>query len=255
MKTDVQSESTPKLRALPNALLIGLLSPLLVFQGIWVRKNTPRLGEAPGDRNGRIGTGPPLRLLALGDSIIAGVGVKHMQLALPAQLSMALSELIDRRVCWTCHGVNGSRTSDLLKWVAVSDEQCVDLIVVSNGLNDVTSTMRLGQWLIKKRALYAGLQRLAPNAHIAQLGLPPLGHFPALPRPLRGVLGRRAQNFDLALATLIEGYRKVSHLPFREIPETSLFAADGYHPGSEAVKLWAGSLATEIYNTLDKHTR
>ena len=36
------------------------LLPVLVIQGVKVRKNTPRLLEASGDRDGLIGQGQPL---------------------------------------------------------------------------------------------------------------------------------------------------------------------------------------------------
>lgn len=45
-----------------------LLLPVLFVQGSKVRKNTPRLAEAKGEREGSIGQGKPLSLLILGDS-------------------------------------------------------------------------------------------------------------------------------------------------------------------------------------------
>ncbi|HAV4686419.1 TPA: SGNH/GDSL hydrolase family protein, partial [Acinetobacter baumannii] len=44
-----------------------LLLPVLFVQGSKVRKNTPRLAEAKGEREGSIGQGKPLSLLILGD--------------------------------------------------------------------------------------------------------------------------------------------------------------------------------------------
>ena len=52
------------------------LLPVLFVQGTKVRKNTPRLLEASGDREGTVGKGRPLSLLILGDSAAAGVGCK-----------------------------------------------------------------------------------------------------------------------------------------------------------------------------------
>jgi lysophospholipase L1-like esterase len=230
--------------------LAWLLSPLLLLQAVWVKKRTPRLDEAAGAREGSAGKGASFKLLAVGDSIIAGVGVQAMEQALPAQLALSLSEIMKRRVCWFSHGVNGARTRDLLEWVAASGEQQVDLLLVSNGLNDVTSSMSLKQWLEDKGDLYTRLRRMAPEAHIAQLGLPPLGHFPALPNPLRVFLGMRSRSFDLALEALIESRPGIVHLPFTEIPEASQFAVDGYHPGPAAVKIWAASLATDLATDL-----
>ena len=66
------------------------LLPVLVFQGVKVRKNTPRLLEASGDREGIIGQGQPLSLLILGDSAAAGVGVESQSEALSGAILQAL---------------------------------------------------------------------------------------------------------------------------------------------------------------------
>ncbi len=58
-----------------HALVTAALAPLLLWQGRHVRRVTPRLPEAAGPRAGTTGHGPPLRLLVLGDSAAAGVGV------------------------------------------------------------------------------------------------------------------------------------------------------------------------------------
>ncbi|MET3217482.1 UNVERIFIED_ORG: hypothetical protein ABIC48_005266 [Burkholderia territorii] len=50
---------------------IAALGPLLFAQGRYVRRVTPRLPEAAGPRDGVAGGGPPLRVLAVGDSAAA----------------------------------------------------------------------------------------------------------------------------------------------------------------------------------------
>lgn len=70
-------------------LTFGLL-PSLLWQGYQVKKNTPRLAEASGERKGLIGQGQTLSILILGDSAAAGVGVQKQEDAL---LGALLSEL------------------------------------------------------------------------------------------------------------------------------------------------------------------
>ena len=50
------------------------LTPALVAQAMRTRARLLRLPEAAGDRAGRCGEGPRLRLLTAGDSSAAGVG-------------------------------------------------------------------------------------------------------------------------------------------------------------------------------------
>ena len=71
------------------------LSPLLLAQGVYVRRVTPRLPEAPGSRSGVAGGGPSLKLLILGDSAAAGVGAASQDEALAGQLAVALAGVGD----------------------------------------------------------------------------------------------------------------------------------------------------------------
>ena len=223
-----------------------LLAPLLVTQGLWVRSRTPRLPEAAGPSGGQFGSGPVLRLVAIGDSIVAGVGVASTEQSLPARLAQAMAGRLSLNVEWSSFGRNGARTRDLLDWPAENAWRQADLVLLSNGLNDVTNLMAIQPWLDEKAAWYDRIQSLAKHALIAQLGLPPLGHFPALPQPLRSVLGKRAHAFDLALESLVEPRPKVTYLPFRTQPDPALFAEDGYHPGPQAVAIWADALAERL---------
>lgn len=58
------------------------LIPALIIQGKKVKKNTPRLPEPEGVREGITGQGKKLSILILGDSAAAGVGVKTQEDAL-----------------------------------------------------------------------------------------------------------------------------------------------------------------------------
>jgi lysophospholipase L1-like esterase len=228
-----------------------LLAPGLLLQGAWVRAKTPRLPEAAGPREGRAGAGKTIRLAAVGDSIVAGVGVEHTAQSLPARLAEALAIRMECQVHWTSQGSNGARTRDLLAATAQADRQDIDLVLVSNGLNDVTSLMAMDAWLEAVADMFGQLQATTNGGLIVQLGLPPLGSFPALPNPLRWVMGRRARAFDQALGRLAEQFPGVMHMPFRSVPDAALFAKDGYHPGPDAVQIWAESLADRLAPVLE----
>lgn len=191
-------------------------------------------------------------MTALGDSIIAGVGVGSTSEALPAALAAALARRLGREVHWDSMGRNGARTRDLLAWEQSMHPGETQLLVISNGLNDITSLMAMRPWLEEKRRLYLRLRKLAPLALLAQLGIPPLGSFPALPNPTRWILGQRSAAFDRALEAMVTGMEGVIYLPFRNKPEPALFAPDGYHPGPEAVRIWAESLAAPIAARLEE---
>ena len=74
-----------------NHLGFWLSLPLSAMQGLWLRKTAIRLPEASGSRRGVSGSGERLHLLALGDSIIAGVGTGRIDYSLPVQFADALA--------------------------------------------------------------------------------------------------------------------------------------------------------------------
>ena len=77
------------------------LGPLLIWQGRQVRSVAMKLPEAAGPRQGVAGEGAPqLRLLGVGDSSAAGVGVADQQQALAAPLAAALIKHLRVAVGW-----------------------------------------------------------------------------------------------------------------------------------------------------------
>jgi hypothetical protein len=77
------------------------LFPLLLIQGYWLRKTTPRLPDATGPLEGTVaGAGPPLRLIALGESTVAGIGARTHETALAGQLALALNRTMERSIEW-----------------------------------------------------------------------------------------------------------------------------------------------------------
>lgn len=88
------------------------LAPLLLAQGCRVRRTTPRLPEAAGLRRGEEGAGPGLRLLIVGDSAAAGVGVATQAQALSGRLLTSL--VADFRVRWRLVAATGYTAQDVL---------------------------------------------------------------------------------------------------------------------------------------------
>ena len=80
-----------------------LLSPLLVTQAVRTRRRAPALPVAAGPRSGQVGEvgqKPALRLLIVGDSSAAGVGVPTQDLALAGQLTRTLAQQAAVAVHW-----------------------------------------------------------------------------------------------------------------------------------------------------------
>lgn len=227
--------------------LFVILAPLLLAQGIYAKKVTPRLPEPAGPRTGREGSGPALRLLIAGDSAAAGVGVDHQGTALSGQLGKSLAPHFDLQ--WKLIAQTGYTTINLLERLSREPEEEFDVAVLSLGVNDVTGAVRAHSWLAQQQALVLLLQQRFQIKHVVLSSLPPVNEFHALPQPLRTMLGARARRFNRLLAGAIDtwpGCELLSMVPPRD-PEA--LASDGFHPGPSTYNAWATQLA-ELINPI-----
>jgi lysophospholipase L1-like esterase len=222
----------------------GVLGPLLLLQGVHVRRVTPRLPEPPGPRSGQAGVGAALRLLVAGDSAAAGVGAASQDEALAGRL---MAELSGRRALdWRLEARTGYTTADALKHLAALPEDHFDVVVLSLGVNDVTRGVSRARWLARQAALADLLQaRFAPRA-LLFTSLPPMHLFPALPQPLRWYLGARARDFNVALTHWLP-HRPGCYLVAPDFQaDPAHIASDGFHPGPAGYTAWAARVAREI---------
>lgn len=215
------------------------LAPVLIAQARRVRRTALILPEADGPRAG----GPPLdalspqRLLILGDSSAAGVGASHQAQALSGGLARHLPG-----AAWRLEARTGATTATTLSSLHQLKGAQFDTVLVVLGVNDVTHMVALRRLLAQRHALYQRLRVDHGATRIVVSGLPPMGDFPLLPQPLRWVLGQQATRYDAALAKQAQrlGHAYLRHhIRF----DPAMMAADGFHPGPAAYRLWAERLA------------
>ncbi len=227
-------------------LLFWLLFPMLLPQALWVRKTAPRTAAAAGPNHGSAGLSER-QLLALGDSIIAGVGTPNTAQALPAQTAQALAILTGGGIGWQALGNSGATSAQLLQSLqAKLPAKPVDYILISVGVNDVTGLVPIARF---KRHLHALLQQLtvhSPNAVIAIAGIPPLRGFPLLPEPLRTLFGWRGDAFDEAIKEVTSDHAKVTHAVMNFDPKPDLFSEDGYHPSVASYAVFGTAMAKAL---------
>lgn len=220
---------------LANAIKIAL-GPLLLVQGKRVRRDTPKLPEPVGPRCGGAG---PFRLLIVGDSSGAGVGVEKFGETLAGHLIEGLGGASE--VSWAVVAKTGWSTSSAL--LALADLQGpFDLVVTALGVNDVTGGLpRDAAQKLHGRLLDELTGRLAARRVIVST-MPPIGRFPALPWPLRRYLGLRADEYDAALEEVSERYERVERLRPSLVLDPEGMASDGFHPGAAVYREWAGRI-------------
>jgi lysophospholipase L1-like esterase len=246
----VRHATTPPLMDLVRRLLFWAGLPLALPQGLLLRRRAPRFPAAAGADHGVLGDGPPLQLLALGDSVIAGVGAGVTEAALPARLAAELALRLQRRVHWRALGRVGADAAQVQhRLLPQLGTGTLDLVLLSVGINDVTTLRTRAAFRRDLLAVLAALRGHSPRCRIVLAGLPPLHGFPLLPQPLRFVFGQRARSFDRILQQVAHGRINVLHIPSPLAPDPRLFAADGYHPNAQCHAEWAARLA----ETCDRH--
>jgi len=231
----------------PVRAVFWLLLPLSLLQGLRLRRTATRLPEAPGPRSSAVGRGRTLRLLALGDSIIAGVGLDSTAASLPVQFARALSRHHPLRVRWRLEGSNGATVHELpARLPHIDAGSAPDVVLISVGVNDVTALTPLKRWQAGLGHLLDDLRKRWPAACIVVLGLPDMAHFPLLRGPLRLTMGWRAAALDAIAKKAIEGRHGMYHLASRIGPFRHGFCPDGFHPDAEACKLWATEMSQHL---------
>ena len=235
-----------------SIMITVMLLPILVVQGIMVKLKTPVLPEASGDPFGLIeGPGEPVHLIVLGESTVAGLGVETYDQAIASQAASALGRKIARSVSWRSFGRNGMMAYDLRKkYLPKMASLKADIILVSLGVNDVLHMHGPRRYARDLHDLIAELRRLFGDIPIVLNGIAPMGYFPAIPQPLRYVLGLRARVLDRTAARLCRSFLNVRHCstPHAEDLIRISFASDGFHPNATGYALlgdFLGNCMTE----------
>ena len=235
--------------AVPRATMSVLFAPVLMLQAKRTASRTPRLHPASGAPQGTVpGTVPLLRLLVIGESTAAGVGASEHSEALPGYLAGTLRELHECGVTWSVAGKNGATARKVFRDVVPSlNGFDPDVVVITIGINDLMRRRPLRSWSLDLTALVAALRGRYEKAQVILAGMPPVHRFPALPQPLRTVMGGRAKSMDRIMREVARTYGAV-YVPMDPAlaTEPGMFASDGFHPSSAGYRVWAQDLARAV---------
>lgn len=232
------------------AALKPALLPVLIAQAVALRRRAPTLPEADGPREGRVGEGEPLRLLIVGDSSAAGVGVATQDEALAGHLTRTLAARSGRRIDWRLQARSGTTSAQALALLQEAPPGPHDLAVAVLGVNDVVEQVAPRRAVQQRAALVDWLRAEAGVRHVVFAPLPPMHQFPLLPQPLRWIAGAEARAHDAALARWAATCADVHHVPIalRLGPEN--MALDGFHPGAPVYRACGEALAGFIAERL-----
>jgi lysophospholipase L1-like esterase len=217
-------------------------APLLLAEGLYARLATTRLPPAA-EVEGRAGVGRAVRLVGLGDSIIAGIGVPRHSVGLLGQVSRRIASRAGVAVEWSAVGQSGSTSALVIERLlprAIALEP--RLVVLSVGVNDAVAGVQPSQFKERLTTIVDALAGSARRPAVVFGGIPPLASFPALPWPLSRLLDDRARGLQRAAVDLV-GYRGLRVVNFPPRIDARVFAPDGFHPGEAGCAAWADWVA------------
>ncbi|WDE04288.1 SGNH/GDSL hydrolase family protein [Thalassomonas viridans] len=221
------------------------MAPLLLTQGYFVRKNTLELPEAEGERAGIAGSGQKkLRLMILGDSAAAGVGVANQSQALAGQILQNLTP--DFSTHWQLIAASGASTDSTISTLTELPAKEFDVVMISLGVNDVTANTSMRRCQQDHSKLVALLKKKFAAKSIIFSAIPPMHLFPALPQPLRWYLGARARRLNNKLSQWLDRQKDCLLLKARVEVNPELIAEDGFHPGEKYYAWWGQQAARVI---------
>ena len=226
--------------------IVAVIAPLLIAQAKRVRANMPKLPEATGSRTGKVGKGESLKLLVIGDSAAAGVGVSHQEVALGGQIVSHLMH--EYHLDWDVVAEAGATTARVLGWIPGIQRRDYDAIVVSLGINDVTAGVTRKQWMRQQQVLVQELTHRFSTSKIIISQIPELENFEVIPQPLRWCLGMQSKRFNSIAREAWEGHPVCEFMDLPLVFDRSLMASDNFHPSERAYRLWGEAFAQCIVN-------
>jgi lysophospholipase L1-like esterase len=249
------------LRYLSGAILSVPLLPLMYYQGKKIRASVPRLPEATGVTGQCLVNGNPageLKVISIGESTIAGVGVDTHKEGFTGTLAAELSELMNVNVSWKVYARSGYTARRVATSIIpkITEEEA-DLVVIGLGGNDAFTLNRPSKWQAEVRTLIEKLREKYPRAVIIFCNMPPIKEFPAFTPLIKFTLGNLVEILGDALEEVVKGYENTFYFgekitlrhwihKFEPGATKDDFFSDGVHPSKLTYQTWAKDIASKI---------
>ncbi len=236
-------------RALLTLVIVVVASAFVIGVEIWLALRREYLPtDDPLDLDGVFGSGEgePLRLVVLGDSTAAGIGVDDVSDAYPSLIARRLADATGSPVELTAFGLAGARVEDVAEEQAPAAARIEpDVVFVGIGANDVTHLTSLGDVRDRMERALRTLQETGATVVVAG---PPDMRVPVWHQPLRQLSYLRGRQVEDAIGDVatelgvpvVELAEETG--PFFEADPDAHFSGDGFHPGPLGYRRWADAI-------------
>ncbi len=242
-----------------GAIISFPLLPILYFQGKKIKANVPRLPEAKG-RQGlcSVSSERTLKMLTIGESTIAGVGVNTHEEGFTGTLAKELSTELKLNIDWKVYAKSGYNAKRINEHIISSiKENPIDLIVIGIGGNDAFELSTPKKWIKDVRELIKSLRLKFENVPILFINMPPIKEFPAFTSLIKFTIGNLVHILGDELEKIVKDFEKVYYYALKVTCNDYIkryklllapddFFCDGVHPSKITYQIWAKDVSTYI---------
>lgn len=177
----------------------------------------------------------PIKYLALGDSLTAGVGVSDYKNSYPYLLAEKLSLKNNVELTNLAHA--GDTSSDLLTTLPKVLSLKPDLITVLIGVNDIHNLKSLSEFENNYIQIVSALKKT--NAKIYLLSIPYLGSEKIVYFPYNFILEFRTKQFNNVIKKIsLDNQVTFIDLNASKKP-ANFYSLDQFHPGKAGYQVWS----------------
>ncbi len=192
------------------------------------------------------GKGEPLRLLFIGDSSAAGVGVKDFKQCVAGRTPYLLANKTSKSVTTRTCGNNSATAGELRDFIVPNlERETYDYIIINIGVNDAKNFHTANRFKKEFGGLLYALNAKFPDAKVIWSDLIDLEGIPLLPSPLNKIIGIRARIIRKQGKELCFERGALSPTTNWRVIEEN-FAEDGFHASAKGYEQWAEELTDYI---------
>ena len=248
---------------LGSIIAIPLL-PFMYYQGKRIRATTPELPEAK-DLKGfaKCDTEHSLRILYLGESTMAGVGVESHEKGFAGTFAKLMAQELQSNIEWRVYAKSGYTAQRVHNEILTDiEEKSANLIIVGLGGNDAFFLTHPAKWKASIRQLIRSIRAKFGNVPIGFLNMPAFKSFPAFTPLLKFTVGNLGEILGEELGKVVAGIDQVYYSPevittkawtkkwAQYTTDESSYFSDGVHPSELTYQVWA----RDFFQFLERET-
>jgi len=191
-----------------------------------------------------------IKLLAFGESTLAGVGIKDQKDGATCSIAKVLAEELDAEVSWKVMARSGYTMKRVLhKILPKADDFQPDIIVTAMGGNDAFKANSPQRFAAAADEFIVKLKTKYPAVPIVFMNMPPIKDFPAFTNLTKFFIGNLVELHGQALDKLVKKHDNVFYISeiitfqnwINKTDKTLTvndFFSDGVHPSALTYQLW-----------------